>query len=131
MLDTDIMSELIKNPRGLAAMKARERRDELCTSIIVASELRYGCARSGSVPLLRKAEDLLDEIGVVAFDVTADADYGRIRRELELAGQPIGANDLLIAAHARCLKLTLVTANIREFSRVGGLAIENWAERPG
>ncbi len=126
MLDTNIMFALIKNPHGGAAIKARERRAEICTSVIVASELRYGCAKSGSVSLLRKVEDLLEEIGALPFEVPADSDYGRIRRELELAGQPIGPNDFLIAAHAYRLKLTLVTANVHEFSRIGGLAIENW-----
>ena len=126
MLDTNILSDLIKNPRGLAAQRVRQHQDELCTSIIVASELRYGCAKKGSAQLLRKVEDLLGELAVLAFDVPVDSDYGRIRNHLEAGGQPIGANDLFIAAHAYCLKLTLVTANIREFSRVQGLTVENW-----
>ncbi len=67
----------------------------------------------------------------MAFDAPADADYGRIRNDLEAVGQPIGGNDLFIAAHAFCLKLTLVTANTREFSRVSGLAVENWLEAAG
>jgi tRNA(fMet)-specific endonuclease VapC len=78
--------------------------------------------------LLRKVEDILGEIEVIALDVPADTDYGRIRSELELAGQPIGSNDLLIAAHARGMKVTLVTANVREFSRISGLKIENWVD---
>ena len=59
----------------------------------------------------------------------ADAEYGGIRAELEAAGQPIGMNDLLIAAHAHALKITLVTDNTREFSRIRGLKVENWLER--
>lgn len=126
MLDTNIISDIVKNPRGLAAQRARTHQDELCTSIIVAAELRYGCAKRGSPELLRKVEDILDEVGVLAFDVPADGDYGGLRAELEAAGQLIGANDLFIAAHAYCLHLTLVTGNVREFSRVRGLNIENW-----
>ncbi len=126
MLDTNIISDIVKNPHGPAAQRARAHQDELCTSIIVASELRYGCAKKGSPELLRKVEQILGEISVLPLDKPADAFYGGLRCALEVAGQPIGAHDLFIAAHAHSLKLTLVTANIREFSRVQGLNIENW-----
>ena len=126
MLDTNVISEIVKNPKGRAAESARAWKDRLCTSIVVASELRYGCAKKGSPELLRRVEEILDEIGVIALDVPADAEYGNIRSELEAAGQPIGSNDLLIAAHACSLNLTLVTANVREFSRIPGLEVENW-----
>ena len=126
MLDTNVISEIVKNPKGRAAERARACKDRLCTSIVVASELRYGCAKKGSPELLRRVEEILDEIGVIALDVPADAEYGNIRSELGAAGQPIGSNDLLIAAHACSLNLTLVTANVREFSRIPGLEVENW-----
>jgi tRNA(fMet)-specific endonuclease VapC len=126
MLDTNIISDMVKNPRGLAAQRARAHQVEICTSIIVAAELRYGCSKKLSPVLLRKVEEILDEIGVLALDVPADSDYGGLRCELEAAGQPIGGNDLFIAAHAYSLRLTLVTANVREFSRIRGLNIENW-----
>ena len=74
--------------------------DNICTSIIVAAELRYGCAKSGSKRLLKAIEDLLAEINVLPFDVPADAESGGIRSMLEAAGNPIAGNDLLIAAHA-------------------------------
>ena len=128
MLDTNIISDLVKNPKGLASQRARKHQDRLCTSIIVAAELRYGCAKKGSPELLRKVEAILDEIEILPFDVPADGDYGGIRSELEDAGQPIGSNDLFIAAHAYRMKLTLVTANVREFTRVLGLKVENWLE---
>jgi tRNA(fMet)-specific endonuclease VapC len=126
MLDTNVISDMVKHPKGQAAQRARASQDELCTSIIVACELRYGCAKKGSRELLRKVEEVLDEIGVIPFEVPADTDYGGIRSALEIAGQPIGANDLLIAAHACSMNLTLVTANLGEFSRVRGLKLENW-----
>lgn len=126
MLDTNIISDMVKNPRGLAAQRARAHQDELCTSIIVASELRYGCAKEYSPELLRKVEDILEEIGVLALEVPADGEYGGLRSELEAAGQAIGANDLFIAAHAYALRLTLVTAKVLGFSRIRGLSIENW-----
>ena len=127
LLDTNIISDLIRNPQGKAARRiARAGDDNICTSIIVAAELRYGCAKSGSVRLLRAVEDLLGEIAVLPFDVPADADYGSIRSELEAAGKPIGGNDLLIAAHAKAIGATVVTANTEEFKRIRGLNVENW-----
>lgn len=126
MLDTNIVSELIRNPAGPAARRARQEADAVCVSIIVAAELRYGCARKGSPQLLRKVETFLAEVPVLPFDAPADAIYGRIRMELEAVGQPIGPNDLLIAAHAHAIGATVVTANVREFQRVRGLKVENW-----
>jgi tRNA(fMet)-specific endonuclease VapC len=127
MLDTNVISELMKNPRGKAAKRiARIGEDNICTSIIVAAELRYGCARKGSEWLLKSVEDLLAEIDVLPFESPADAEYGNIRSELENAGKPIGANDFLIAAHAIAVNATVVTANIDEFKRVRGLKVENW-----
>jgi tRNA(fMet)-specific endonuclease VapC len=127
MLDTSIISDLIRNPQGKAAKRiAKVGEGNVCTSIIVAAELRYGCAKSGSKRLLKAVEDLLSEITVLPFDVPADAEYGGIRSELEAAGKPIGGNDLLIAAHACAVGAAIVTANIGEFKRVRGLNVENW-----
>src|ERR1044072_7386964 len=104
MLDTNIISDLIRNPQGKAAKRiAKVGEDNICTSIIVAAELRYGCAKSGSKRLQKAVEDLLGEVAVLPFDAPADVEYGAIRAELEVAGKPIGGNDLLIAAHARAL----------------------------
>jgi tRNA(fMet)-specific endonuclease VapC len=127
MLDTNIISDLVKNPQGKAAKRiAKVGEDNICTSIIVAAELRYGCTKSGSKRLLKAVEDLLSEIPVLPFDVPADAEYGGIRSELEAAGRPIGSNGLLIAAHAYATGTTVVTANIDEFKRIRGLSVENW-----
>jgi tRNA(fMet)-specific endonuclease VapC len=126
MLDTNIVSDLIRNPQGRAARRiAKLGEDNICTSIIVAAELRYGCAKSGSKQLLKAVEDLLGEIDILPFEVPADTEYGGIRVELEAAGKPIGGNDLLIA-HAYATGATIVTANADEFSRVRGLRVENW-----
>jgi tRNA(fMet)-specific endonuclease VapC len=100
--------------------------DAVCVSVIVAAELRCGCAKKGSPLLLRRVEQFLSEVAVLAFDVPADDGYGGIRAELEAAGAPIGSNDLLIAAHARTLGATVVTANVGEFQRIRGLNVENW-----
>ncbi|NYZ16646.1 type II toxin-antitoxin system VapC family toxin [Azospirillum sp. RWY-5-1] len=127
LLDTNILSDLIRNPAGEAARHVRRvGGDAVCTSIVVAAELRYGTARKGSPRLRQRVEALLADLPVLPLDVPADGEYGGIRAELEAAGQPIGGNDLLIAAHARALGLTLVTANEREFRRIGRLTVENW-----
>ena len=127
LLDTNILSDLIRHPDGLVARRVEQvGQKEIFTSIIVAAELRYGCAKKGSSKLLERVQGLLETIPVLSLDMPTDAQYGLIRAELEAAGQPIGMNDLLIASHALALGLTLVTDNTSEFSRVRGLKVENW-----
>ena len=127
LLDTNILSDLIRHPDGLVARRVEQVGEkEIFTSIIVAAELRYGCAKKGSAKLLERVQGLLETIPVLSLDMPTDAQYGLIRAELEAAGQPIGMNDLLIASHALALGLTLVTDNTSEFSRVRGLKVENW-----
>jgi tRNA(fMet)-specific endonuclease VapC len=127
LLDTNIISDLIRNPKGKVAKHiARVGENNVCTSIIVAAELRYGCAKSGSKRLLEAVENLLRELDVLSLEGPADAEYGRIRAELERNGSPIGGNDLLIAAHALAIEATMVTANVAEFARVDGLNVQNW-----
>ena len=124
MLDTNILSDMIRNPGGRAAARLRQVGDaSVCTSIVVASELRYGAEK-----LTARVEATLREIEVLALDVPADAHYGVVRSRLEAEGRPIGHNDLLIAAHALSLGITLVTDNVQEFNRVEGLRIENWLD---
>jgi tRNA(fMet)-specific endonuclease VapC len=127
LLDTNIISDVIRNPDGPAARHIEQvGPKEIFTSVIVAAELRYGCAKKGSPKLLARVEGVLETIPVLPLDIPADTEYGGIRAALEAAGQPIGMNDLLIAAHAHALGLTLVTDNMREFGRVRGLKVENW-----
>jgi tRNA(fMet)-specific endonuclease VapC len=128
LLDTNILSDLIKHPNGIIAQKiATSDIEQLCcTSLIVACELRYGACKKGSPQLSAKVEQLLDILPVLPLEENVAQQYGEIRTELERRGQLIGGNDLLIAAHALTLRMTVVTANIRDFSRVSGLAVENW-----
>lgn len=127
LLDTDIISDLMRNPAGPAASQVRRVGDgNVCTSIVVACELRYGCAKKESAALTTRVDAVLATIPVLAMDLPADAAYGAIRAELEAAGRTIGHNDLLIAAHAVTLGAVLVTGNTGEFERVPGLTIENW-----
>lgn len=127
MLDTNIISDLLRNTDGVAAKHIADvGPDAVCVSIITAAELRYGCAKKGSAKLLAHVEAILQSVQILAFDVPADTEYGNIRAELEAAGKTIGPNDLLIAAHACSVGAILVTDNTDEFSRVRGLRVENW-----
>ena len=127
LLDTNILSDLIRHPQGRIAEQIRRVGEaEVCTSIIVAAELRFGAAKRGSARLSAQLEAVLSVLDVVPFEQPADEAYGAIRAQLEQAGTPIGGNDLLIAAHAKALGFTVVTDNEGEFSRVEGLAYENW-----
>lgn len=127
LLDTNILSDLIRHPQGVIANRiAVVGEAEIATSIIVASELRYGAERRGSDRLTRQLAAVLSLVPVLPLGDDADMQYGRLRTDLEKRGQPISGNDMLIAAHALSLGVTLVTDNVREFERVTGLAIENW-----
>ena len=130
LLDTNILSDLIKNPTGLVAQKiaSSDVEQACCTSLIVACELRYGTCKKGSSVLTSRVEQLLYTLPVLALQKNVDQEYGEIRTALERIGQPIGGNDLLIAAHARALRLTVRSAHTRDFLLVPGLAVENWLE---
>ncbi len=130
LLDTNIISELVRNPQGMVTDRiAREGEESICTSIIVASELRFGAEKKGSERLTYQLEAVLSAIVILPLEEPADSRYAKLRHHLEKAGTPIGPNDMLIAAQALSLGLTLVSANLREFSRVPGLAVENWLLR--
>jgi tRNA(fMet)-specific endonuclease VapC len=133
MLDTNAVSDLIRQPAGAIMQRiAAEPTGAVCTSIVVASELRFGARRKGSAVLTERVEQLLKVLPVLPFEAPADEHYADIRAALERAGTPIGSHDLLIAAQARALSLTLVTHNVREFARVPGLTIQDWqAPSPG
>jgi len=129
MLDTGT-SSFIMNRFSFGAIRMLESQavGEVCISAICRSELEFGVEMSP-----RRAKDahslnvFLRHIEVLDYPSNASPDYAQIRAFLKERGRPIGANDLFIAAHARCLGLTLVTNNTREFNRVPGLKIENWA----
>jgi tRNA(fMet)-specific endonuclease VapC len=127
LLDTNILSELVRRPRGrIADHIAKVGEQHVCTSIIVAAELRYGAAKKASARLTAQLDAVLGALEVLALESPVDAIYGETRARLERAGHSIGANDLLIAAHALALGHTIVTNNEHEFSRVPDLRIENW-----
>ena len=131
LLDTNILSALGREPQGpvYAALQARLP-DTACTSVVVASEIRFGLQRGVSAQVRVQMNAILSAIDILPYDLPADVHYGEIRAHLEKIGQPIGANNMLIAAHARALGLVMVTPNVREFSRVPGLVVEDWLASP-
>ncbi|WP_367873352.1 type II toxin-antitoxin system VapC family toxin [Luteolibacter sp. Populi] len=127
LLDTNILSELIRNPSGIVRDRIeKEGEDSIAVSIVVAAELRFGAAKRRSERLSEHVEAILLSVTILPLEEPVDRHYAEIRASLEASGNPIGPNDLLIAAHARALGLTVVTANVAEFSKVPGLAVTNW-----
>lgn len=127
LLDTNIVSDLVRNPQGAVAKRiAKVGEDKVCTSIIVACELRYGAVKKGSAKLAEQLEQVIAALPVLPLESDAAHAYGELRAALEKQGAPIGANDMLIAAHARACALTLVTANPREFKHVPKLKTVSW-----
>ncbi len=132
LLDTNILSDMMRNPTGLAAQQFRTTRSKsdtagITTSVIVQCELLFGLKRRTHPRWKTHYELLLQSVSVMPFDVEVAAHYANLRAVLERAGTPIGPNDTFIAAHALALGATLVTADA-EFARVPGLQIENWLQ---
>jgi tRNA(fMet)-specific endonuclease VapC len=127
LLDTNVVSDLVRNPRGRVSEHIRRVGEaQVCTSIIVAAELRYGAAKKDSPRFMTRLEAILAALDILPFEAPADATYGLIRTRLERAGTPIGGNDLLIAAQTITLGYTVVSHKDREFARIEGLTRENW-----
>ena len=128
MLDTNMIA-YAKNRRPAVVLERLMQHDpsEICISSITMAELEYGVHNSSKPEQNRTALMMfLSGITILPFDSDASFEYGKIRYDLKSKGILIGGNDLLIAAHAKSLGLTLVTHNTREFSRVEGLSIEDW-----
>lgn len=128
MLDTNICIYLIKNrPIELKKKFNEYEVGEICISSIVVSELYFGVEKSQMVEKNKRALALfLSSLNKVNYDEKCAIEYGKIRAELERKGQVIGSLDMLIAAHAKSMGITLVTNNTKEFDRVDGLVVENW-----
>jgi tRNA(fMet)-specific endonuclease VapC len=128
LLDTDICIYAINRKRPEILARVREYPiGEVGISSVTYAELRFGVENSIRVEQnMDRLERFLLPLEIVPFDSEAGRQYGRVRTELKRAGCPIGSNDLLIAAHALALDVTLVTTNLREFSRISGLRFEQW-----
>lgn len=127
LLDTKILSDLVRHPQGRVAQRiAVVGEAAVCTSIIVAAELRFGAAKRNALRLTKQVESILAAMEIQPFDAPMDCAYAQLRWALEQSGRPIGPNDMLIATQALSTECILVTANVDEFSRVVGLRVENW-----
>lgn len=128
MLDTNIIIYAKNNRPASVLYRLREHHPrDICISSITMAELEFGICNSTKPEYNREVlMEFLSPISIIPFDISAAREYGRIRSDLMKKGTLIGPNDLLIAAHAKALGLTLVTNNVREFERVEGLKIENW-----
>ena len=127
LLDTNIVSDLMRNPRGRVFDRIAEVGEaSICTSIIVAAELRFGATKKNSSRLTARLETVLGALEIINLEAPVDKLYAIIRSDLERMGQPMGGNDMLIAAHALAMDLTLITDNEAEFARISQLRIENW-----
>jgi tRNA(fMet)-specific endonuclease VapC len=127
MLDTDTISYLIKG--SSAALKnnfLKHRAEELTISPLVCAELLYGVKKKGNRDVEKKVHDFLSHIRTIDFNSEAAESYAALRAELEKLGTPLDNMDLLIAASATAAGTVLVTHNIKHFSRIPGLAIEDW-----
>lgn len=131
LLDTNICIYVINTrPAEVLAQFHAYRLGEIGISSVVAAELAYGVAKSGSARNRAALEMFFAPLEILPFDDKAAWAYGDLRASLERQGQPIGAMDTMIAAHALSLDAILVTNNTREFSRVAGLRLENWVASP-
>ena len=128
MLDTDMCSYIIKeHPESVRQRLQKLAMEQLCVSVVTYAELIYGVERSSSKRVNRPiVEDFVRHLDVMDWDTDAADQYGVIRAELEAAGTPIGAMDMMIAAHAKSIKAVLVTNNQKHFARIKGLKVEKW-----
>lgn len=130
MLDTNICIYAIKHKPEQVFLKLQEHEPlEICISSVTYAELVHGVEKSRAIEKNRVALALLlANIEIMDFDSSAAESYGKIRADLEKAGKPIGPLDMMIAGHAKSLGYTIVTNNMKEFMRVNGVKLENWAE---
>src|SRR5262245_42482908 len=126
MLDTDMVSFALRGHGGVAARLLDHRPSELCISSITLAELRYGADARRSRKLHGLISTFVEAVEVMPFGQAAADRFGVVATALGRRGEPIGTFDTLVAAHALSLRLTFVTNNTRHFSRVPGLATENW-----
>jgi len=128
MLDTDTCSYIIRErPIGVLEHFRKLAMEQVCISTVTYAELLYGVERSSSKRINRPIiDDFVQHLDVIEWDNAAAEQYGKIRTDLEASGKPIGAMDMMIAAHAKSIKAVLVTNNQKHFARIKGLKVENW-----
>ena len=129
MFDTDTVSFFMKdNPKEIRKKVAKHNKDDFCISAITCAELMFGLKKNYSEKLDFWLNEVLDRFRVISFDDASSIIYGEIRATLEKSGNPLDNMDMLIAASALAAKATLVSNNVKHFSRIKGLKIEDWSK---
>lgn len=126
MLDTDISSYIIRRRPGPLAERFEKHADALCVSVITVAELRFGVEKARSAKLAELVENFLERLSVLDWTSAVTPHYARVRAALERIGRPIGNMDLMIAAHAISEGAIVVTNNVRHFTDVPGIKLQEW-----
>ena len=126
MLDTDTVSFLIRKNPSVIKNLIKHEDDEICISAISYAELCFGLEKKGSKKLFSEIGAIMGKLSIIAFDNAQSELYGKIRFDLEKSGTPLGDMDMLIAAAALSAGAILVSHNIKHFSRIKGIRVEDW-----
>jgi len=126
MLDTDTVSYALRGQGDVQARIMEHRPSELCVSAITVAELRFGAHRRASAKIQKLIDIFVSKVEVLPFDELCAGHFGALASQLAARGTPIGDFDVLIAAHAIAAEATLVTNNVKHFSRIRALHVENW-----
>ena len=127
LLDTDTVSLIFRKNTSVIRNLIEHEDDEICISAISYAEVYYGLEKKGSEKLFSEVGSIVKKLSIVDFDDSQSEIYGKIRVELEKEGTPLGDMDMLIAAAAISQDAVLVTHNIRHFSRIKGIKVEDWS----
>ena len=126
LLDTDTVSHIVRNHSPAIKNLIKHENDEICISAITNAELFYGLEKKGSDRLFKEVRSIIGKCTIIDFDESQSEYYGKIRVELEKSGTPLGDMDMLIAAAALSTGAILVSHNIKHFSKIRGIKVEDW-----
>ena len=126
LLDTDTVSLLVRKDPLVIKNLLKHEEDEICISVITYAEISFGLEKKGSEKLFTEISTILDKLTIIDFNSTQSELYGKIRLKLEKSGTTLGDMDMLIAAAAQSIGATLVSHNVKHFSKIKGINIEDW-----
>ena len=126
MLDTDTVSFVVRKNPSVIKNLVKHEDDEICISAITYAELCFGLEKKGSEKLFNEVSIIMGKLSMVNFDDAQAERYGKIRSELEKSGTPLGDMDMLIAAAALAAGAILVSHNVKHFSKIKGIKVEDW-----
>ena len=126
MLDTDTVSLLVRKNPSVIKKLIKHEKDEICISAITYAELRFGLEKKGSEKLQNEVNAILGKLSIIDFNSSQSEIYGKLRLKLENSGRPLGDMDILIASAALSIGAILVSHNVKHFSKIPGIKIEDW-----